>query len=239
MQIRAGDRVSRAFVTGGASGIGAATARRLAADGWTVTVADLQDDLGAGVADEVGGDYLHLDVADPAAWVGLLDGVDLVHLNAGVVTGAASLVELTDEQYRRILGVNVDGVVFGLREAFRSMPDGANVVATASVAGLMPFALDPIYTLTKHAVVGLVRSAAFGRLRVNAVCPGIVETPLVGPEATEMLRQAGYQFIDPAQVADAVVAAATSGRSGECWTVLPGRENEPFTFAEVVLPQIG
>jgi NAD(P)-dependent dehydrogenase (short-subunit alcohol dehydrogenase family) len=239
MQIRERGPMSRAFVTGGASGIGAATARRLAADGWTVTVADVQDDLGAGVAGEIGGDYVHLDVGDASAWDGLLDGVDLVHLNAGVVTGAPSLAELTDEQYRRIMGVNVDGVVFGLREAFRSMPDGANVVATASVAGLMAFALDPIYTLTKHAVVGLVRAAAFGRLRVNAVCPGIVETPLVGAEAMEMLKQAKFPFIDPAQVADAVVAAASSGRSGECWTVLPGRDNEPFTFAEVVLPPIG
>jgi NAD(P)-dependent dehydrogenase (short-subunit alcohol dehydrogenase family) len=231
--------MSRAFVTGGASGIGAATARRLAADGWTVTVADLQDDLGAGVAEELGGDYVHLDVADAGSWAGLLAGVELVHLNAGVVTGAPEFAELTDEQYRRIMGVNVDGVVFGLREAFRSMPDGASVVVTASVAGLLGFALDPIYTLTKHAVVGLVRASANGRLRVNAVCPGIVETPLVGAEAMEMLKQAGFPFIDPDQVADAVVAAATSGRSGECWTVLPGRENEPFTFAEVVLPSIG
>ena len=54
-----------------------------------------------------------------------------------------------------------------------------------------------------------------------------------------MLNEAGYQFIDPAQVADAVVAAATSGRNGECWTVLPGRDNEPFSFAEVALPPVG
>lgn len=232
--------MAHAFVTGGASGIGAATARRLAADGWDVTIADLQDDLGKELAAELGGTYLHLDVADPAAWAGLLDGVELVHLNAGVVTGAVpDLAELTDEQYRRIMGVNVDGVVFGLREALRSMPDGAAVVATASVAGLLGFAPDPIYTATKHAVVGLVRAAAGGRLRVNAVCPGIVATPLVGPEATAMLEAVGYQFIDPSQVADAVVAAATSGRSGECWTVLPGRENEPFTFAEVAIPPVG
>ena len=231
--------MSRALVTGGASGIGAATARRLAADGWDVTVADVQDDLGAGVAGEIGGHYLHLDVADPAAWDGLLQGLDLVHLNAGVTTGALDLARLTDEQYRRIMGVNVDGVVFGVREAFRSMPDGAAVVATASVAGLLGFPPDPIYTATKHAVVGLVRAASTGRLRVNAVCPGIVETPLVGAEATAMLKEAGYQFIDPAQVADAVVAAAASGRSGECWTVLPGRDNEPFSFAEVALPPVG
>jgi NAD(P)-dependent dehydrogenase (short-subunit alcohol dehydrogenase family) len=230
---------SRAFITGGASGIGAATARRLAADGWDVTVADVQDDLGKELAADIGGTYLHLDVTDPAAWDGILDGVELVHLNAGVVTGAPTLAELTDEQYRRLMGVNVDGVVFGLREALRSMPDGAAVVATASVAGLLGFAPDPIYTATKHAVVGLVRASAAGRLRVNAVCPGIVDTPLVGVEAKAMLEQVGYQFIDPSQVADAVIAAATSGRSGECWTVLPGRENEPFEFAEVALPPVG
>ena len=119
------------------------------------------------------------------------------------------------------------------------MHDGAAVVATASVAGIWGFDRDPVYTLSKHAVVGLVRALAGGRLRVNAVCPGIVETPLGGPEATAMLQAAGYQFIDPSQVADAVVAAATAGRSGECWTVLPGRENEPFTFAEVALPPVG
>ena len=231
--------MARAFVTGGASGIGAATARRLAADAWDVTVADLQDDLGEGVAEEIGGQYLHLDVADPAAWDGLLDGVELVHLNAGVTTGALDLAQLTDEQYRRIMGVNVDGVVFGVREAFRSMPDGAAVVATASVAGLLGFPPDPIYTATKHAVVGLVRAASTGRLRVNAVCPGIVDTPLVGAEAKTVLEQIGYQFIDPSQVAEAVVAAATSGRSGECWTVLPGRDNEPFSFAEVAIPPVG
>lgn len=227
----------RALVTGGASGIGAAVCRRLAADGWAVTVADVQDDLGKDVAAAVGGEFLHLDVRDPGAWDGVLAGVDLVHLNAGVTTGQADLAQVTDEEYRRVVGVNVDGVFLGLREAFRSMPDGASVVATASIAGVWGFEGDPIYTLTKHAVVGLVRAAGGGRLRVNAVCPGIVETPLVGAEAMELLKAMDFPLIDPSEVAAAVLAAATSGRSGECWTVLAGQEPAPFRFAEVPFGQ--
>lgn len=230
--------MSTAVVTGGASGIGAAVSRRLGADGWDVVVADVQDELGRAVADEIGGRYLHLDVTDPAAWDGVLRGVDLVHLNAGVTTGEGDLATLSDAQYRRIVSVNVDGVLFGMREAMRSMPDGGAVVATASVAGLMGFALDPVYTLTKHAVVGLVRSMVGGRLTVNAVCPGIVETPMLGAEAAATLRGAGYQLIDPADVAAAVVAAATSGRSGHCWTVLPGQEPQVFEFADVSVPRL-
>ncbi len=230
----------RGFVTGGASGIGAAVCRRLAAEGYDVVVADVQDGLGAAVADEVGGEFVRFDVSDEAAWDGALAGVDLVHLNAGFTTQEGDLSKLTVEQYRRVTSVNVDGVVLGVMEAYRSMPDGGAVVATASVAGLLGFAPDPIYTLTKHAVVGLVRAAgANPRLTVNAVCPGIVHTPLLGDEMAAYLRDLGHTLIDPAQVADAVWSAATSGRTGECWTVLPGTENEPFTFAEVRLARLG
>jgi NAD(P)-dependent dehydrogenase (short-subunit alcohol dehydrogenase family) len=232
--------MSRGLVTGGASGIGAAVCRRLAAEGWDVVVADVQDDLGKGVAAEVGGEFLHLDVSDADAWAGLLEGVDLVHLNAGFTTQEGDLSKLTVEQYRRVMAVNTDGVVFGLMEAYRSMADGGAVVATASVAGLLGFAPDPIYTLTKHAVVGLVRACVSQpRLTVNAVCPGIVHTPLLGDEMAQYLRDLGYQLIDPSQVADAVWSAARSGRTGECWTVLPGVANEPFSFAPVPIPPVG
>jgi NAD(P)-dependent dehydrogenase (short-subunit alcohol dehydrogenase family) len=203
-----------------------------------VVVADVQDEAGQAVAAEVGGKYVHLDVADPAAWGGQLDGVDLVHLNAGVVTGQGQLVDVTDEQFRRIMGVNVDGVVFGAREAARAMAErGGAVVATASLAGVLAFGPDPLYTLTKHAVVGLVR--ALGRslepqgITVNAVCPGIVETPLVSADGASRLREAGIALIDPDEVAAAVLAAATSGRTGECWTVIAGADPAPHAFAPV------
>jgi len=231
----------RAVVTGGASGIGAATARLLAGEGYDVVVADVQDELGAATAAAIGGEFRHLDVSDPAAWPGALDRADLVHLNAGVATGAADFASMTDEQYRRIVGVNLDGVALGAREAARAMAErGGAIVATASVAGLIGFAGDPVYTLTKHAVVGLVRAlgptlAAQG-ITINAVCPGLVETPLVG-EAAGMLRDAGFELLDPAAVARTVLAAATSGRSGECWTVLPGQEPAPFSFADLPMDQ--
>jgi NAD(P)-dependent dehydrogenase (short-subunit alcohol dehydrogenase family) len=231
----------RAFVTGGASGIGAATARLLAGEGYDVTVADLQDDLGEQVAEAVGGRFVHFDVADAAGWSGVLDGVDLVHLNAGVATGERDLAKVSDEQYRRLMSTNLDGVVFGAREAARAMAGrGGAIVATASVAGLLGFAPDPVYTAAKHAVVGLVRALgpalAPEGITVNAVCPGIVETGLIPPEMVGRLREAGVEVLDPATVAATVWAAATSGRTGECWTVLAGAEPRPFAFGVVDIP---
>jgi NAD(P)-dependent dehydrogenase (short-subunit alcohol dehydrogenase family) len=172
----------------------------------------------------------------------VLDGVDLVHLNAGVTTGEGDIAAVTDEQYVRLRSINLDGVVFGARAAARDMAGrGGSIVATASVAGLLGFAPDPLYTAVKHGVVGLVRALgpALGPkgIRINAVCPGIVDTPLLPPGASARLHDAGYPLIDPAEVAAAVVAAATSGRTGECWTVLPGRDSQPFTFAPVDMPR--
>ena len=102
--------------------------------------------------------------------------------NAGVTTQQTDFASLTDEQYFRILNINVNGVVFGVREAVRAMtPDGGSILATASLAGLIAYAGDPIYALTKHAVVGLVRGLGQTLpdrgITLNAICPGITETP--------------------------------------------------------------
>lgn len=238
------DRV--ALVTGGASGIGRATVERLAAEGAQVVVADIVEDEGRAVAEAVGGRFAVLDVTEPMAWAGLVEDIrvtegslDLVHLNAGVTTGEADLVALTNAQYRRIMGVNVDGVVFGVRAALPTLSEqgGGGIVVTASMSSLFGFAHDPIYTLTKHAVLGLVRALApsleAAAVRVNAICPAVVDTPLVGPEAKSMLESVGFPLITPALIADVVVRAATSGRSGEAWLVTPGREPAPFEFARV------
>src|SRR5207342_631142 len=100
--------------------------------------------------------------------------VDLACLNAGVVTGETEIAALTDEQYRRALGVNVDGVVYGVRRLDRVMPKGSTIIVTASLAGLVGIPDDPIYGLTKHAVVGFVRSVApqlaERGIRIQAVC---------------------------------------------------------------------
>ena len=116
------------------------------------------------------------DVSDPQAWE-TVGAVELACLNAGVTTGEHDVSRLSDDAYRRILGANLDGVVFGVRRLADVMEPGSAIVATASLAGLVPSPADPIYTLTKHAVVGFVRSVApqleERGIRINAVAPGL------------------------------------------------------------------
>ena len=229
-----------ALVTGGASGIGKAVVERLASEGASVIVADLNESDGQKVAADVGGQFVKLDVSDADAWDALvadLDRLDVVHLNAGVTTQNGDIKSLTEAQYRRVMGANVDGVVYGTRAVLRVMPSGGAIVCTASIAGLIGFSPDPIYTLTKHAVVGFVRAMAqqlepLG-ITINAVNPGIVETPLVGEEAAKFLREANIPMMEPSQIADAVVSAVSSGRTGECWVCTKQAGNAPHEFAPV------
>jgi NAD(P)-dependent dehydrogenase (short-subunit alcohol dehydrogenase family) len=142
--------------------------------------------------------------------------------------------------YRRILGANVDGVVFGVRRLERVMDRGSAIVATASLAGLTALPDDPIYTLTKHAVVGFVRSVApqleARGIRINAVAPGIVDTPMIGDER-ERLLDAGFPLLTPDEVASAVLAAGRSEETGHVWAVQPGRQPLQFRFPNVPGPR--
>jgi NAD(P)-dependent dehydrogenase (short-subunit alcohol dehydrogenase family) len=213
-----------ALVTGGASGIGAAVVRMLEADGCSVTVLDLRDGF---------------DVSDPAAWE-QVGPVELACLNAGVTTGEPKLARLPDDAYRRIVGANVDGVVFGARRLAQVMEPGSAIVATASLAGLTAMPVDPIYSLTKHAVVGFVRSVAPQLLergiRINAVAPGIADTPLIGG-GKQVLEAAGFPLLSADDVAEAVLLAARSEESGQVWVVQPGREPLAFRFPNVPGPR--
>jgi len=162
-------------------------------------------------------------------------------LNAGVVTGEADLTRIADESYRRILGANVDGVVFGTRRMARVMEPGSAIVATASLAGLVAMPLDPVYTLTKHAVVGFVRAVApqlaEREITINALCPGFADTPIVEPELREWADGQGIPLISPETVAAAALAAARSGETGEAWVVQPGREPLVYEFRGVPGPR--
>jgi len=214
-----------ALVTGGASGIGAAIVARLAQEGFDVKILDLATGF---------------DVRDADAWE-RISAVGVACLNAGVISGKSDVAAVTDEEYRRILGVNIDGVVFGVRALSRRMQPGGSIVATASLAGLTDLRRDPIYALTKHAIVGFVRSVApqleERGIKINCVCPGIVDTPMVGAQR-DMLRAAGFPLLQPAEVAEAVWLAATSPRAGEAWVVQPGREPEPFRYPGVPGPRV-
>lgn len=236
-----------ALVTGGASGIGAAAADRLVTAGAQVVVVDRDADAAAALAERVGGLAVPADVTDPAAMPAAVAAaedrfgrLDVVLLNAGVTAGQSGIEDLDLEGYRRIVGVNLDHVVFGLAAAVPALrrAGGGHVVATSSLAGLVGMPGDALYTATKHAVVGYVRSAAPTLapegIRVNAVCPGFADTPLIA-----RVRE---QFGDfPVLTADEVAAGIEDilerGEPGECWFVQPGRAPAPYGFRGVPSPK--
>ena len=179
------------------------------------------------------------DVADPAAWESV-GPVDLACLNAGVSTGVGELADVTDEAYARIRGANLDGVVYGTRRLARVMEPSSAIVATASLAGLVGMEGDPLYTATKHAVVGFVRAvapqlAARG-IRISAVAPGFADTPILDGELRRALEGSGFPLLTAGEVAAAILGAA-EGEPGTVWVVQPGREPLPFRFPNVPGPR--
>ena len=215
------------LVTGGSSGIGKACAERYRAEGATVFVADLNP---------TSSDEIQLDVGDPAAWAALaerLPPLDMVHLNAGIATpgrklmaeGMTPLSDVTDEAYRTILAVNLDGVFFGVRAVLEKMVGngGGQILVTASMAGLGPIPGDAVYGATKHAVVGMVRSLGpslepYG-VCISAICPGFVATPLVPEEMRGFIKEMGMPVIQPTRVAEAAMQALDTRANGSQWIV--------------------
>jgi NAD(P)-dependent dehydrogenase (short-subunit alcohol dehydrogenase family) len=210
----------RALITGGRGGLGQAFATALGDA--EVTLLDLPE----------------FDVGDVEAWSSLDGEYDAAFLNAGVVTGESDIAKLTDAQYVRALRANVDGVVLGTRElASRLMPNGGRIVATASLAGLTATPMDPIYALTKHAVVGFVRSVApqlaSRGIKINALCPGYADTRIVPPEVHDAL---GVQLMEPSFVAEAAMQALEDEESGTAWVAQPNRI-VPFRFPNIPGPR--
>jgi NAD(P)-dependent dehydrogenase (short-subunit alcohol dehydrogenase family) len=207
-------------VTGGRGGIGAAIAAALV--DWEVVVLDLPE----------------FDVGDPAAWGALEGEFDAAFLNAGIGIGYPDVGELPDAEIDRIVGANLLGVVYGAREcARRLMPGGGSIVCTASLAGLTGMPLDPMYTATKHAVVGFVRGAADGlrahEIRLNALCPGFTDTPIVEDELRGVLP---VPLMEPSFVAEAAVTVMNDAESGRAWVVQPNRVLQ-FSFPGIPGPR--
>ena len=191
------DRVC--VITGSASGIGAAGARRFARAGARVVVADRNEVGATAVAAEIGGEAIPVDVADEAGVDALVDGVlarhgrlDVLWANAGIAGVRAPCAEQPTEAWERVLAVNLTGVFFSFRAALRAMlASGRGVLlATASVAGLEASAGSPAYHVAKAGMIMLVRhvARAYGPrgIRCNALCPGLTDTPILDPFAAQL-----------------------------------------------------
>jgi len=231
-----------AVITGGASGIGRATAQRLAAEGASVMIADLDEVMGAetiGLIEAAGGRaaFVKADVTDEAQSKAMLEaavtrfgGLDILYNNAGIGLPTSAFHTLELRKWRRVLDIDLQAVILGTALAVPLMEQrgGGVIINTASMAGLYPFKEDPVYGAAKAGVVNFTYSLApwAGRLniRVNCVCPGVVDTPLVR-KAAEAAKRAGHKpnlpskILKPEDIADAVLTLirddALAGRALE------------------------
>ena len=228
-------RGKTAVITGAGSGIGRATAVRLASEGASVVVADANE---AGAAETVsmiegaGGRAaaLRIDVTrheDIDAMFAFAEktygGFDILYNNAGIGTGQPRFPDSPEEQWMRVISVDLIAVIEGIRKAIPLLRKrgGGVIVSTASMAGLFGFAADPVYTAAKHGVVGITRALAGLKdegIRVNCVCPGVVKTPMVPGSRRNLEGEAQRQFdeaiarmpmIAPEEIAQGVVELIT------------------------------
>jgi NAD(P)-dependent dehydrogenase (short-subunit alcohol dehydrogenase family) len=217
------------LVTGAASGIGRACALRFGAEGASVVVSDLDGSRAGGeetvrMIEEAGGsaEFFPCDVSSPSDNEALVSRVvesygklDFAHNNAGIGVHAR-LADTSDEDFDRVIAVNLRGTFLGMKRQIRQMlsSGGGAIVNTSSNAGLRGVRLLGAYAASKHGIVGLTKNAALeyaeDGIRVNSVCPAAIMTPLLSNETPErqeqILRpQAMKRPGDPAEVAAAVV----------------------------------
>lgn len=190
-------------VTGGATGIGRATVERFVAEGASVLIADVQDSVANELARRLGARVVvqRCDVSDAAqveaavqAAVDRFGGLDVIVNNAGIEFGE-SLAATTIEGFNRTFAVNVNGVLNGIKSATPHLVarGGGAIVNTASIAGLRGSAMMGAYSASKAAVISLTQTAALElraqNIRVNCVCPGYIETPMLQRLGDEMEKR--------------------------------------------------
>ena len=183
-----------AIVTGGASGIGAATVRRFAGEGARVVVADINDDAGEALARSLGASvaFRHTDVtslaeieAAVAFAVQRWGGLDVIHNNAAA-TGGGYVADIEPDVWDWSVKLMMTAVFYGMRAAIPAMlaRGGGSIISTSSVEGMFGEAMSAPYCTAKAAIINLTRTVAieYGRrnIRANCICPGAVDTPLLG-----------------------------------------------------------
>jgi 15-hydroxyprostaglandin dehydrogenase (NAD) len=231
-----------AVITGGGSGIGRATAVRLATEGARVVVADV-DQNGARETvvriEQAGGTAaaIRTDVARPADITAMLEfaehhfgGLDILHNNAGITTGDPGYPNAGLEQWQRVLDVNLRAVLLGTQLALPLLRrrGGGCIIHTSSMAGLVGWPPDPIYAATKAAVILFTHSMApfaAENVRINCICPGGVNTPML-QRARQSAREKPPEdlpLLEPAEIADGVVQlVADDSLAGRALLIGPG-----------------
>ncbi|HXV01665.1 MAG TPA: glucose 1-dehydrogenase [Caulobacteraceae bacterium] len=231
-----------ALITGGASGIGAESARRLAREGAAVVLTDLQADAGEAVADEIAGGggqavFLAHDVTDDARWTEVVTAamarfgrIDVLVNSAGVGSGGQPILEHTLEAWRRILAINLDGTFLGIRHVAPVMAanGGGSIINLSSILGKVGQAGASAYCASKGGVLMLTKAVAAelapAGVRVNSIHPGYIETPMVenvfrGSENANALRDMIIsrhplaRLGAPREIADGVVFLASDDSS--------------------------
>lgn len=240
------------LVTGAASGIGLACVTRFAAAGAKVVATDVATAAataaagdGAQAAGRATVEFHRLDVTDPESWTSVVAEIasehgrlDVVLLNAGIRLGQGDISRLSHDDYHRLIDINQHGVFYGVKSTIDLLQEsgGGDIVVTASRASLGPLSNDLAYSMSKHAVAGLVRSIApdliTRGIRINAICPATVDTGFLTAGRRE-LEAAGITVMEPDEVAEGVSVILESGRTGECFVQLPGDPPMPFPFAPV------
>lgn len=224
-----------AIVTGAASGLGKALVALLVERGDIVFGFDLAGDDRRAHVEAAGAAFVACDVTSLDAWntatafvTARAGEVDVAFLNAGVMTRSPSqpidddpVALAAGDGYRKVFGVNVDGVIFGVTALAPHLSAGGSIAVTASTAALGPLPFDPYYAATKHAVAGYVKStgpvfAARGQ-RINALCPGGIDTNIV-PDPLRTAMPA-TTFRPPRDVARALVAVSEHDGSGALFTL--------------------
>ena len=238
-----------AIVSGGGSGIGAATARRFAREGAKVVVTGRRPGPIEGVAAEIGGRAVSGDVTDPdhapavvRATLEAFGGLDIVVANAGVGFGGTA-AEVDDERWSRTIDVNVTGALRLVRAALPELISrgGGSVILVSSVAGLVGSTDSAAYTTSKAAMMGLTRSIAvdYGPkgIRANALCPGWVATPMADEEMRELAERRGVTVDEAYELATARVPlrrAATPEEIAACCLFLSSEESSFVTGSILV-----
>lgn len=232
------------IVTGAGSGIGRAATHLFADEGASVVAVDVAEDgltetatSRDGIRSVVGS------VADIETWDRAIavaeetGGVDGAYLNAGRYGFSGPIDEHPLDLYQAILDTNVTGVVLGVRQCVPVMrrKGGGSIVVTASVAGIVAFEGNPVYTLTKQAVAGYVRAVApslrGAGITINAVCPGVVDTPMtVEAVGGGTIDRDGMAMITPRRIADVALDLLTTGQTGVCRAVREQGEPVDWEF---------